>query len=229
MIIAVQRERPTNDTGLHISMRLLLGIIAGLLISDALKATVKRIVGDAPVCCPAWPDALVTSCALIFIGRVVVDNVLYYHEIDPITGRRYATRVTLILLDLLSYALCYATVALLEPGTPFARLATLNVVLSLGALTAVEVLYLWWCQFAIVALRNSAALRQRGRLILLKKWLSLCVRSAVAGAIAFAALLFYRDDTVTPAIALIFATYTISSAMSSLIEMRSGYLRRREK
>jgi hypothetical protein len=32
-----------TDTGLHISMRLLLGIVAGLLISDMLKAAVKTV------------------------------------------------------------------------------------------------------------------------------------------------------------------------------------------
>src|SRR5688572_15245515 len=97
-------EPGTDDTGLHIAMRLLLGIVAGLLVSDILKAFVETVVGDKQSCCPALLDSVIVLGAMLFIVRVVVDNVLHYHEVDPIAGTGVcATRVVLIVLDLMSY------------------------------------------------------------------------------------------------------------------------------
>jgi hypothetical protein len=54
----MEEQKAIDDTGIHIAMRILLSIVAGLLVSDLLKAWVKTIVvirrHVAPVSLTRW-------------------------------------------------------------------------------------------------------------------------------------------------------------------------------
>lgn len=94
-----------TNTRLNIGMQALLGIIAGLIVSDMLKATVATIATGSA-------NAFVLLAATVFIVRVLVDNILFYNLEDVARGKSdaYFFRVALIVCDLVSYSLCYAIV-----------------------------------------------------------------------------------------------------------------------
>lgn len=139
---------------LHQSMRLLLGIVAGLLISDMLKVTVKTI--DAASSGGAGcPEVLTTIAAILFLVRLVVHNVQYYSGDDLKTRDpekpALAIRVLLICLDLTAYGVCYHMVAELQPiaGTSFEFGTIATVVLDIAL---AELLQFLCCLIALTRL-----------------------------------------------------------------------------
>jgi len=155
-------------TGLHLSMRALLGIIAGLLVADALRYTVSFVTAS-PRDPQTWANFLVALGATIFVTRVVADNILYYGDadIDTIYGD-YWTRVLLILLDLASYSFCYAIVARFTAVQYISRGA---VRWMITYATAVEVLHSVWCAVALFCLHIKHAADKETREPWLRKWL----------------------------------------------------------
>ncbi len=131
-------------------MRTLLGIIAGLIISDLLKATVSTVIDAQSPTADAWAaNVLAMTAATLFVLRVLADNVLYYagHDGgDP--GAAYARRVGLLLNDLCSYALCYGIVVLLAPGVGGRPLPTVTAAGVILCFALVEALHWLWCKGA---------------------------------------------------------------------------------
>ena len=207
-----------NDTGLHVAMRLLLGIVAGLLISDVLKVAVKTVDAGA-ASAPALQSIFAVLAVFLFLIRVVVDNVLYYNDRDAITEPgepAYGLRVLLIGIDLLSYALCYHMVAELEPfaGKPLSVGAVATVV---GDMALVEILQFLCCLFAVMGLKLVAE-EKITRKPLLARWRDLSGVSAVLFFIVWAVL--RNDVLLDPWPGLIALLAAIASGATYLIGMR---------
>jgi hypothetical protein len=220
-----------TDTGLHISMRALLGIIAGLLVAEAVKACVLAVTAGAASEPTTWLNAAVALAGTLFITRVVVDNFLYYADPDILTGfDDYPTRVTLIVLDLISYAACYAIVARITISADTLVLTTAAVRWSVTYATVVELSHAVWCSIALRCLHIEHATDRETRQPWLRVWL---LTSAVSFAIGLGLSLaawyaFWPGRDVLPAwLALSALVVSLFSVATYLCVMRKQYLRRR--
>lgn len=146
-----------NDFGLQVAMRMLLSIIAGLLLADVLKLAVSALLDEGKTLY-LWSGFLALSvAALLFITRVVVDNVLYYNEPDVKLAREaYSARVLLIVCDLVSYTLCYHIVTLLTSATGSNALTDTLLIRVAFDMALVELLHAAWCHLALVRLEIPA-------------------------------------------------------------------------
>jgi hypothetical protein len=207
-----------NDTGLHVAMRLLLGIVAGLLISDMLKVAVKTVDAGA-ASAAALQSIFAVLAVFLFLIRVVVDNALYYNDRDATTEPEkpaYGLRVLLIGLDLLSYAVCYHMVAEIEPfgGKPFSVGAIMTVA---GDMALVEILQFLCCLFAVFGLKLVPE-EQTTRKPILARWRDL---SAVSAVLFFIVWMLLRNDVLLdPWPGLIVLLAAIASGATYLIGMR---------
>jgi hypothetical protein len=173
-----------RDSGLHLSMRVLLGIVAGLIITDLLRFFVKAIGAEISLDSLRTYNVALAGAALIFVTRVLVDNSLYYARPDAKTQTPvYIARLSLIFLDLLSYAACYHVVTQGEVAAgkrgeiilPMIRTIAVDVVF-------IEATHFVWCVVALIALRKpkqSDDLRKRRSW--LPRWAFLSGTSAVIG------------------------------------------------
>ncbi|HEU4887373.1 MAG TPA: hypothetical protein VFV49_05760 [Thermoanaerobaculia bacterium] len=146
-----------NDSGLQVAMRMLLSIIAGLLLADILKLTVSSLLDEGKTV-RLWADFLAVSvAALLFIARVVVDNVLYYNAPDAkLTEESYSARVLLIVCDLVSYTLCYHIVNLLTAEASKSDLSATLLIRVIFDMALVELLHAAWCHLALERLKIPA-------------------------------------------------------------------------
>jgi len=142
-----------NDSGLQVAMRMLLSIIAGLLLADILKLAVSSLLDEGKTF-RLWASFLVVSAAaLLFIARVVVDNVLYYNAPDAkLNEEAYFARVLLIVCDLVSYTLCYHIVNLLTAEASRNDLSATLLIRVIFDMAGVEFLHAAWCHLALVRL-----------------------------------------------------------------------------
>jgi len=151
-------------------MRVLLGIIAGLIITDLLKFFVKAVGPEPSMDSIRTYNVALAGAALLFVTRVLVDNSLYYARPDAKTSTPvYVARLSLILLDLLSYAACYHVVTRVEAAegqrgaaiVPMIRTVAVDVVF-------IEATHFVWCVVALLALRKP---KESGDLRLRRSWL----------------------------------------------------------
>lgn len=134
---------PQTDSRLQKAMRALLAIIAGLLIADMLRNVVDTIRAGGP---HLWANAAIVIGAALFLFRIVVDNILFYEKKDTTSGG-YVTRVALIVLDLISYALCYDVVARLDPGgDEWLRFSRPVLAVALLHIAMIETFHSLWCR-----------------------------------------------------------------------------------
>jgi hypothetical protein len=162
----------------------MLGIIAGLIITDLVKAVVGTI-GPGPTWATFYSYTFALSAAsLLFVTRVLIDNALYYTRPDAKTlYPAYVARLFLIIVDLLSYSLCYFIVVQVERLDAAGLEDRLRAICY--AVVAVEALHLIWCLVALVWLKippDSADYTPRRSW--LKKWAGLSGAFAVLGTIA---------------------------------------------
>lgn len=177
-------EAGTRDTGLHISMRALLSIIAGLLVADAVKACVVALTAGAASTPEPWINVALALAGTLFVARVVTDNLLYYAAPDVKTKEQhYVRRVLLILLDLMSYAVCYAIVARITIASGANVLTTGAVRWMVIYATLVEILHATWCLIARYGLPNEDLEDARTRNEWLEDWFRISGASAVAGTV----------------------------------------------
>jgi hypothetical protein len=225
------KKRVANDTGLHISMRALLSIIAGLLVAEAVKACVFSLTAGSASALVTRINLGVALAGTLFVTRVVIDNLLYYAEPDVKTKEsHYAIRVLLILLDLMSYAACYAIVARIT-------VANVGTALNTGAIrwiviyaTAVEILHAIWCLIARYCLPNEDANDADSRNEWLDDWFRTSGFSAIVGIIlsALACCSFYPGfEPVPPYLALTALIISIVSVVAYLRAMQKHYSRLR--
>lgn len=220
-----------GDTGIQIAMRTLLSIVAGLLIADMLKITVRIAIGDGWTCCQSAADVALSTAALAFIGKVVIDNVLHYHEADWVfASRLYWHRWFLVVLDLASYALCYTTVALFDIASGARVTIYPTVVVSLAALAAVELLHWFWCDRAMALARTGGICADDDRVSALKVWRNTSCASAALGVAAFT-WVSYRpiDGPVTRSTVSVFILFCVLTIGMYAFARRAEYLRRRPK
>jgi hypothetical protein len=220
-----------NDTGLHISMRALLSIIAGLLVADAVKACVVSLTSGAASTETTWANAGVALAGTMFVTRVVTDNLLYYAEPDIRTkDNYYRTRVFLILLDLMSYAACYAIVARITIPSGATVLATGAVRWIVIYATVVELLHAAWAFIARCRLPNADIKDQLTRDEWLSDWLRISATSAVVGIVLSLAAwwVFYPGfEPISPGLAVISLLVGIFSSGWYLVAMQKHYSRMR--
>jgi hypothetical protein len=216
----------TNDSGLQLSMRLLLGIIAGLLISDLLKALVLHFRSCHCVQIWLWPDALIATAAALFLFRVVADNMLYYADPDPLSSSNsYSARVLLVLLDLCSYAFCYDIVSRLDPAAgPISEEAAYGIFADVAV---VEGLHWLWSYIALDRVRSTTGSDRQPLLDLLWSW------RLLSGAFAVMWLMVWIHLLATPrwpdiGKAALLATLSGGSALAYLVVMQRQYLAPRQ-
>ena len=234
--VAVDQHRYTwhmndPDTGLHVSMRLLFGIIAGLIVTDLLKAFVRTISSQPTLQTAGHIDFLVAGAALIFVSRVLVDNGLYYYRADARTLRPvYFTRMLLILCDLVSYALCYYIVVQVEGlnATPADRApdatSALAQLRAVGcAIIAIEALHCVWCCVALAKLDiPTTSPDYEPRRSWLKRWAVVSGAGTVLGLVFIVASVTHawQDEEWTTFVIL----FAITSTVAYIIVMRPEYL-----
>lgn len=166
---------PDSDSGLHVSMRLLLGIIAGLIIADLLKVVVKTVGLPPDLTTFRLDDFAFASSALLFVTRVLIDNSLYYNRPDAKTHKAsYPVRLFLIICDLLSYSLCYFIVVHTENLTTGSEYD--NRVRAVAyAIVLIEGLHFTWCSAALAGLKiptHSDDYKPRRSWLIKWAWLS---------------------------------------------------------
>jgi len=209
-------------------MRALLGIIAGLLVADALRNTVSFVMAN-PRVPQTWANFLVALAAMIFVTRVVIDNVLYYSDVDIDTiYSDYWTRVLLILLDLASYSFCYAIVARFTFSTP-SNISRGAARWMLWYATAVEILHFFWCLIAVTCLHIKQAVDKETRRPWLRKWLALSATWSVfgLGASIWGYSLPNGSEPVTLAFGYTFFIVSAVAAFSYVAFMKNDYERHR--
>lgn len=217
------------DTGLHTAMRALLGIVAGLIVSELLKSTVGSMLGDWPPNATSAANGFLLLAATIFVIRVLSDNLLYYTARDAITpDDAYGARIFLLLCDLTSYALCYAIVLRLPDsakGGPFPHSAMLWAVLFFAL---VEALHAVWCAVGMRIIRTSGPDTEKPRANLLKCWMRLSSEAAITWLIVLAVLrlALQQDATVNIGAATAVLAVSILSAARYLHKMREPYMGR---
>ena len=217
-----------GDTGIQIAMRTLLSIVAGLLIADMLKICVRLVIGDGWTC-PSPTDAALAIAALLFIGKVVIDNVLHYHEADwVLQSRSYWLRWVLVSLDLASYSLCYGVVALFDgaSGGPIPIYPT--VVWSFAALAGVELLHWRWCERAMALACDGKIPCIDNRMVALEKWRKASRKCFVIGGLALTTMCYMPTDKPGFA-AWIFIAFCLASIVIYAVARHDEYLRRRPK
>ena len=166
----------------------------------------------------AWGNALVVFAAILFLIRIVVDNVLYYNDPDARTTKpAYAARVALIFIDLTSYAVCYHMVAVIEPSAGKTAPFAIGIARTVAAdIALVELLHLAWCVVAILLLPVSTS-EQEDRLPLLKRWAWL---SGTFAAISFGAWILLDHVTSSFVGAALVFTVSLASAITYMVAMR---------
>jgi hypothetical protein len=219
------------DTGLHVSMRLLFGIIAGLIVTDLLKSCVQTIPSEPTPRAFGELKFLVSTAALFFVTRVLVDNGLYYYRPDTRTLKPvYLSRMFLLLCDLASYALCYYIVVLVErvtgapsgdaretpPALPHLR--------AIGYATiGIETLHFVWCCFALLRVRSpKASPDYEPRTSWLKRWALVSGASAAAGIalLIWGTLGAWQEEGWVAFIVL----FALASVITYVLVMRPEYL-----
>jgi hypothetical protein len=212
-------------------MRALLGIIAGLLVAEAVKACVLAATVGAASDPRTWANAALAVAGTIFVTRVVIDNFLYYADPDVLTGLDdYPTRVTLIVLDLISYAACYAIVARITISPDVPVLTTAAVRWSVTYATAVELSHAAWCLIALRCLHMEHATDRETRQPWLRAWLLISgVSSAIGLGLSLAAWCAFWPgrDVLSVWLSLAALVMSLLSAVAYLCVMRKQYLRRR--
>jgi len=223
-------EPQRTDTGLHIVMRALLSIIAGLLVADAVKACVSALTSDGPKSTMLM-NAAVAVAGTIFVTRVAADNFLYYADPDVVTGfDDYLVRVSLILLDLISYASCYAIVARISVSEKTPILTSAAVRWTITYATAVELFHAIWCLIALCLLHLKTATDRPVREPWLRSWLLVSgVSCAIGLVLTIWAWVALRpgSEPVSPCVAVGTLVVSMTSAVAYLGIMRRHYIRHR--
>lgn len=142
-----------SASGLQKSMRFLLQVIAGLLLSEYVTKSVTIYHQSA-----ATVNLLVLAAAGAFLFRLFVDNLLFYEASDRTIAKasEYVVRLLLLLLDLASYVVCYDIVYRLgrlaeRTGYVYRYVAIQRV---MYAIAIVEALHFIWSAVARVADRK---------------------------------------------------------------------------
>lgn len=139
-------------------------------------------------------------------------------------------RVLLILLDIASFAACYAIVARITLSGDARALTTAAIRWSITYATLVEFLRAVWCFIALNCLRIESASDRQTREPWLRSWFCVNTVSFVIGtALSVAAWLTLRPGTTPVPVCLAWSTVIISLAsfVAYLAVMRAHYIRRR--
>lgn len=210
-------------------MRSLLRIVAGLLVADMLRVVVTTSLGDGQTCCPAFVQVIAALAALAFIIKIVIDNTLHYHEVDwAHHSQAYWLRWLLVGMDLASYSLCYATVALFVSAREAGTLQPRVLLISSGMFATVELLHWLWCDRAVALARDADVPNTDPRLQALNVWRWLSCACTVLGAITFSALTALIDCPAASSCApALFITYCAIVVTAYVFVRRREYLRRR--
>lgn len=215
---------PESDTGLHVSMRLLLGIVAGLIIADLLKVLVQQVAEVPTSDASHQVELLVAGAALVFVTRVLADNGLYYSRPDARTTKPvYFSRMFLILLDLCSYAACYYVVVQVEAvvrgdGDTLGSLRA-----TAYAMVSIEALHFAWSCLALLRLkipRDSPD--HEPRRSWLRRWAAVSgVNAALGGVVILTSRsrMWVDEDWV-----MFIVAYASTSAVLYVLSMRREYL-----
>jgi len=204
-------------------MRLLLGIIAGLIVTDLVKAAVGTVELTSPLASFRSDDFALAAAALVFVTRVLIDNSLYYARPDAKTRTSvYVVRLFLIICDLISYSLCYFIVVHTE------RLSSApdynNRLRAIAhAAVIIEGLHFIWCVTALAGLEISQGSDDyKSRRSWLKKWAWLSGSFAALGAIPL--LLAYCRVWLTPDWLAFIVLFSMASTLAYVCFMKTEYL-----
>ena len=226
---APEEQKEPADTGLHIAMRALLSIVAGLIVSELLKNTVGSMTGDWPPNLTSGANGFLLLGATVFVIRVLSDNLLYYTARDAATQHdAYAARIFLLVCDLASYALCYAIVLRLPDSPQGAALSRNAMLWTVFFFALVEALHALWCFVALNGLIRNNSEVEKPRANLLRCWMRLSGEASAVW-LALVAVLWWltsAETRISVGAAGAVLVVSIASAARYLAKMREPYMGR---
>ena len=215
-------ERPcqaigeSTASGLQKSMRFLLQVIAGLLLSEFVTKSVMIYHGSL-----ARANILVLAAAGAFLFRLFVDNLLFYEESDRNidSGAEYVMRLFLLAVDLASYVVCYDIVVRLSrlAEHPSHQYTYVLIQQVMYAIALVEAFHFLWSVGALVADRTWGDKQSTERFV---RWMACSGGTGVAMTVVAS---WFVPGVSPDSAAIWFAVISAGSLLAYLSLMQSQY------